>query len=487
MLVYISFDTVDYATMLRGPEQQKANIMSDLNMFYGPNAGYVLELYERYQQDPNAVDPETREFFENFQSEDEATSAQAALEPLAPEAVHASDTSLDVTHIVSVARLIRYIRELGHLEARIDPLGGDPPGDLGLEMVTHGVTEQDLAVLPADIVRGPVVEGSHNALEAFEKLHAIYAGTIAYETDHIQSFKERSWLRDAIESKRFSGAFDAQRKHDLLERLTEVETFERFLHQAFLGQKRFSIEGCDMLVPMLDTIIRAAGTVGTREVVVGMAHRGRLNVLAHVLGKPYASIFQEFKAASRNDGAPASEKGTLGWTGDVKYHLGARREYKDSGIEQMPITLAPNPSHLEFVDPVVMGRARAVQEDWQHPGAPTQDAKASLSILIHGDAAFPGQGVVAESLNLSQLPGYGIGGTIHIITNNQIGFTTEIGDSRSTLYASDLAKGFEIPIAHVNADDPDSMYRRGASSVRLPARVRQGFPDRSGRLPPLRT
>ncbi|CAA9350344.1 MAG: 2-oxoglutarate dehydrogenase E1 component, partial [uncultured Chloroflexia bacterium] len=253
-----------------------------------------------------------------------------------------------------------------------------------------------------------------------------------------------------------SASFDAQRKHDLLERLTEVETFERFIHQSFLGQKRFSIEGCDMLVPMLDTIIRAAGSAGTHEVVVGMAHRGRLNVMAHVLGKPYASIFQEFHAASRDEGAPPSEKGSLGWTGDVKYHLGARREYRDSGIEQMPITLAPNPSHLEFVDPVVMGRARAVQEEWMHPGAPTQNPKASLSILIHGDAAFPGQGVVAESLNLSQLKGYAVGGTIHIITNNQIGFTTERSDSRSTLYASDLAKGFEIPIANVNADDPEA-------------------------------
>jgi 2-oxoglutarate dehydrogenase E1 component len=431
--------------------------MTNLDMFYGPNAGYVWDLFERYREDPNAVDPHTRAFFEQFQPDDiPSAPAEPTPVPVIAQAAPTAETPLDVTHIVSAARLIRYIRELGHLQARIDPLGSEPPGDLGLEMATHGVTEQDLASLPADIVRGPLVQGSHNALEAFEKLHAVYAGTVAYETDHINIFEERAWLREAIESRRFATGFDAQRKRDLLERLTEVETFERFIHQTFPGQKRFSVEGCDMLVPMLDSIVRAAGSAGTHEVVVGMAHRGRLNVMAHVLGKPYASIFQEFAAANRDEGAAPSSKGTLGWTGDVKYHLGARREYRDSGIEQMPITLAPNPSHLEFVDPVVMGRARAVQEDWQHPGTPTQNPKASLSILIHGDAAFPGQGVVAESLNLSQLPGYRIGGTIHVITNNQIGFTTEYTDSRSTLYASDLAKGFEIPIAHVNADDPEA-------------------------------
>jgi len=257
--------------------------------------------------------------------------------------------------------------------------------------------------------------------------------------------------------------------------LTEVETFEHFLHQTFLGQKRFSIEGNDMLVPMLDSIIRNVAAAGTREVVLGMAHRGRLNVLAHVLGKPYAAILQEFQAASRDEGAAASGKGSMGWTGDVKYHLGARRAYQESGIEQMPITLAPNPSHLEFVNPVVVGSARAAQEQWDTPGAPRQDEKASLAILIHGDAAFPGQGIVAETLNMSRLRGYHIGGTIHIIVNNQIGFTTGPGDARSTLYASDLAKGFEIPIVHVNADDPEACIAAARMANAYVERFRKDF------------
>ena len=431
--------------------------MSDLTMFHGPNAGYVLELYDRYRQDPQSIDAATRAFFESWTPSDGVAPAVSPAAAAAPSDGAAAQASpLDVAHTVGAARLIRYIRELGHMAARIDPLGGEPPGDPGLELSIHNVTEEDLAALPAEIVRGPLVEGSRNALEAFEKLRHVYAGTIGYETDHIHIFEERAWIREAIEDRRFFQNFDAGRKRDLLERLTEVEVFERFLHQTFQGQKRFSLEGCDMLVPMLDSIIRNTAAAGTREVVMGMAHRGRLNVLAHILGKPYAAILTEFQAANRDAGASPSSKGSVGWTGDVKYHLGARRAFVESGVEQMPLTLAPNPSHLEFVNPVVEGRARAAQEQRDQPGAPAQDDHASLAVLMHGDAAFPGQGIVAETLNLSQLAGYRTGGTIHIITNNQIGFTTEPREARSTLYASDLAKGFEIPIVHVNADDPEA-------------------------------
>jgi 2-oxoglutarate dehydrogenase E1 component len=422
--------------------------MSDFTLFHGPNAGYVIELYDRYRQDPQSVDPATRAFFEQWvpPTADMLPQSQAEPQP-------ASASPLDVAHIVGAARLIRYIRELGHLAARIDPLGSEPPVAPGLQLDVHGVTEDDLRKLPAEIVRGPLVAGSSNALEAVEKLRRAYCGTIAYETDHIQIFEERAWIREAIESYRFFYGLDGDRQPELLQRLTEVETFERYLHQTFVGQKRFSLEGCDMLVPMLDSVIRNAAAAGTREIVIGMAHRGRLNVLAHVLGKPYADILAEFHAANRDAGAAASGRGTTGWIGDVKYHLGARRAYRESGVESMPITLAPNPSHLEFVNPVVEGRARAAQEQRDQPGAPAHDRRASLALLIHGDAAFPGQGVVAETLNLSQLSGYATGGTIHIITNNQIGFTTGPREARSTLYASDLAKGFEIPIVHVNADD----------------------------------
>jgi 2-oxoglutarate dehydrogenase E1 component len=431
--------------------------MTDLALFYGPNAGYVLDLYEKYQHDPQSVDPQTRAIFERWAPPEGIAAAVAPTPPTAGFAAaypHGEPPSpLDVTHTVAAARLIRYIRELGHLDAHIDPLGGTPPGDPGLRLDIHDVSESDLARLPASIVRGPLAAESRNALEGVQKLRAVYSGSIGYETDHIQNYEERSWIREAIEGRQFFYGFDAARKRELLERLTEVEVFERFLHTTFVGQKRFSIEGCDMLVPMLDSIIRNTATTGSREVVIGMAHRGRLNVLAHVLGKPYAAILAEFHAANRDEGSSPSGKGSIGWAGDVKYHLGARRAYKESGVESMPITLAPNPSHLEFVNPVVEGRARAAQETLDQAGPPARDKQASLAILIHGDAAFPGQGIVAETLNLSQLAGYSTGGTIHIITNNQIGFTTEPHESRSTLYASDLAKGFEIPIVHVNADD----------------------------------
>jgi 2-oxoglutarate dehydrogenase E1 component len=411
--------------------------------FFGPNAGYMLELYERFQADPTTVDAETRAFFERWQPPVEGT--------ITPEwGADTAAPAVDITRTVGTARLIRYIRELGHLAARIDPLGSDPPGDLGLELATHGVTPEDLAALPAHIVRGPLAGNAANAREGIERLRQAYSGSIGYETDHIQDYHERTWIREAAEDRRFFQGFDVERKKEILDRLTEVETFERFLHKTFPSQKRFSIEGTDMLIPMLDAIIRNAAAAGTREVVLGMAHRGRLNVLAHILGKPYNQILTEFMS-------PNFTRETFrGWTGDVKYHLGARRAYRQSGISEMPITLAPNPSHLEFVNAVIEGRARAAQERRDRPGYPVEDEKESLAVLIHGDAAFPGQGIVAETLNLSRLEGYHTGGTIHIIINNQIGFTTDVRDSRSTLYASDLAKGFEIPILHVNADDPES-------------------------------
>jgi 2-oxoglutarate dehydrogenase E1 component len=425
---------------------KNGQIMSELTGFHGPNAGYVLELYDRYQRDPQSVDAATRAFFERW-------TPPPSAQPSGTDGA-ATAAQLDVARIVSAARLIRYIRELGHLAARIDPLGSEPPGDPGLELTTHDVTERDLEALPASIVRGPLVEGSRNALEAVNKLRRVYSGSVGYETDHIQVYEERAWIRAAIESGRFFQNFDDERKRELLQRLTEVEVFERYLHQTFVGQKRFSLEGNDMLVPMLDSIIRHAASAGTREVVMGMPHRGRLNVLAHVLGKSYPAILADFQTANRDAHEPPSDESYAGWTGDVKYHLGARRAYKESGVEQMPLTLTPNPSHLELVNPVVEGRARAAQERRDGPGAPEQDKQASLPILMHGDAAFPGEGVVAETLNLSGLTGYTIGGTIHIIVNNQIGFTTRPSEARSTLYASDLAKGFEIPIVHVNADDP---------------------------------
>jgi len=414
--------------------------MNQLQQFHGPNAGYLMELYERFVADPASVDEATRAYFTQF----------GAPEGAEPEAAPSEQPALDVTRIVGAARLIRYIRELGHVAARIDPLGSAPPGDPGLELVSHGVTLADLAALPAHIVRGPIAANAANAADGVEKLRQVYSGSIGYETDQIQNYQERNWIREAAESRRFFGGLDAERQREMLDRLTEVESFERFLHRTFPGQKRFSVEGNDMAIPMIDAVIRNATAAGTREVVIGMAHRGRLNVLAHILGKPYSSILAEFHTPDYN-------KDTyLGWTGDVKYHLGARKAYRESGVSEVPITLAPNPSHLEYVNPVIIGRARAAQEKRTRPGYPYEDEKESLAIVIHGDAAFPGQGIVAETLNMSGLKGYHVGGTIHLILNNQVGFTTDPSDARSTMNASDLARGFEMPVVHVNADDPEA-------------------------------
>ncbi|HRA47557.1 MAG TPA: 2-oxoglutarate dehydrogenase E1 component, partial [Thermomicrobiales bacterium] len=287
------------------------------------------------------------------------------------------------------------------------------------------------------------------------------SGSAGYDFDHIQVAAERLWLQDAVESGAFSAPLETATRRALLRRLTQVESFEKFLHQTYLGQKRFSIEGNDVVVPMLDEIVHSAARAGTREMVIGMAHRGRLNVLTHILGKPYAAIISAFEGKKKTkavSGDPSHQNDpSEDFSGDVKYHLGARLLRGEHGMAvEVPMILAPNPSHLEAVNPVIEGMVRASQDICDKPGEPEWDRRGSVAIAIHGDAAFPGQGVVAETLNMAGLRGYSTGGTIHIIINNQVGFTTDPKDSRSTLYASDLAKGFEIPVIHVNADDPEA-------------------------------
>ena len=436
--------------------------MSAWDDFFGPNAGYVIELYERYQRDPSAVDPATRAFFER--------NAPPDLTPRPPSRRADISEVSDIARIVGAARLARGIREYGHLAARTNPLaealGEPPPGDPMLNPATHGLSDANLARLPASIVWPDAGPEAGTCRDAIARLRAIYCGPLGYDFDHVQDFGERAWLREVVESGAYRQPLAAEDRQALLQRLSAVEGFERFLHSTFQGQKRFSIEGTDMLVPMLDTLIHAAARAGAREVLLGMAHRGRLNVLAHVLGKPYAKILAEFHSAPNKELVPS--EGSMGinygwrgsWTGDVKYHLGARatvhEETPRDEVVEVKLTLANNPSHLEFVNPVVQGFTRAAQEQRDHPGAPSLDADHALAVTIHGDAAFPGEGVVAETLNLSRLPGYQTGGTIHLIVNNQLGFTTEAREGRSTLYASDLAKGFEIPIIHVNADDAEA-------------------------------
>src|SRR5574338_575235 len=364
----------------------------------------------------------------------------------APSALPVSD----MRHVAAAMALVKAFRTHGHLAAHLDPLGSEPAGDPSLDPATLGLTPQVMAGIPSSVLRVKVPGTS--LLEALPHLKSAYCGTIAYEIEHIASHEERVWLREQIESGALRQPMPADQKLALLDRLIAVEAFENLLQRAYLGQKRFSIEGVDMLVPMLDLAIAQAADRGAREVAIGMAHRGRLNVLAHTVRLPYDSIFAEFEGDTRPLGA--DDEGETG-TGDVKYHHGADGTYATAGGKSVAVTLAPNPSHLEFVGAVVVGRARARQTERQEQEI-LRNRDAALPIVIHGDAAFAGQGVVAETFNLGGLPGYTVGGTFHIITNNQIGFTTDVRDARSTRYASDLAKGFDVPIVHVNADDPEA-------------------------------
>ena len=448
--------------------------MSDLSAFHGPNAGYVLDLYDRYRHDPTSVDPETSAIFAGVDpSEIEALAAARPREGAPPVATAAPTGPIyDVSAVVGAAALAQAIRDYGHLDVWVDPLGTPPHGAPELHPTFYGVTDAQLATLPIESVPFPVSPDAKNAKEAIDGLRRIYSGGIGYDFDQVQIAEERAWLREAAESGVYTEHLSPETKKNLLQRLTEVEGFERFLHQTYLGQKRFSIEGTDTLVPMLDAIIHDAAADGVREVVLGMAHRGRLNVLAHILGKPYAAIIAAFEGSMARSASPSEPASDNGVTGDVKYHLGARlTKTADGATVEVPLVLAPNPSHLEFVNPVVEGMTRASQDECSAPGPPGQDRNRSMAILLHGDAAFPGQGIVAETLNFSGLPGYSTGGTIHIIVNNQVGFTTDIRDSRTTLYAGDLAKGFEIPVVHVNADDPLSCL----SAARLATAYRQRF------------
>ena len=419
------------------------------NQFFGPNLGYVLELYEQYREDPDSVDGRTREFFESW-TPPRVGGPGTNGHRVAPE--------VDVEKAVGASKHVRHIRDFGHRAAKLDPLGSEPPGDPTLDPTFYRITNEDLETLPALIIGGPIAERTSNAREAVEELRGLYCNTTGYDFGHVHDPEERFWLRESVESGRFAKRMEGLDAKRLLQRITRVDAFEKFLHKTFLGQKRFSVEGNDMVVPMLNRIIRSAADVGTPVATLGMAHRGRLNVLAHVMDKPYSKIFGEFQQPEKGEQSSAASSPGGAWVGDVKYHLGIRgfQLKEEDADEEVFIHLAPNPSHLEHVNPVVEGMARASQEVRDEPGPPHQDLQASLPILLHGDAAFPGEGVSAETLNLSRLPGYKTGGTIHIITNNQLGFTTERQDARSTTYASDLAKGFEIPVVHVNADDPEA-------------------------------
>ena len=392
------------------------------------------------------------------------TADEPVASPVTPGAGEGPDLEM-LQAVQAATSVVKAHRMHGHLWARLDPLGSAPEGDPALDPRNVHLTPELMRAIPASVLRVAVPGETFG--EALPHLQEIYCGTIAYEFEHISDHAERVWLRQTVESGEHRRPLSPEEKRAQLERLTEVEALENYLHKAFLGRKQFSIEGLDTLVPMLDEVIELAAGAGAREVVLGMAHRGRLNVLAHAVGRPYESILVEFEGEQSIEAETAMPEGG---TGDVKYHHGASGTYRTKDGRGITVTLSPNPSHLEYVDPVVEGRARADQSSRKGREL-HHDPTLVLPVLIHGDAAFPGQGVVAETLNLQSLRGYSTGGTIHIITNNQLGFTTEPSEARSTRYASDLAKGFDVPIIHVNADDVEGCI----AAVRLAMAYRERF------------
>jgi multifunctional 2-oxoglutarate metabolism enzyme len=367
--------------------------------------------------------------------------------------------------VQAASTLVSRVRSHGHLAAHLDPLGSEPEGDPGLDPEALGLTRELQERLPAKIFQ-VYVPGATLA-DALAHLRETYCGTIAYEIEHIASHRQRVWLREHVESGAFRHELTNDERRTLLKRLVEVDALERFMHKAYLGQHQFSIEGLDMTVPMLDELIQLSAAHGGQEVVVGMAHRGRLNVLAHNLGRAYDTIFAEFEGASTLEAVTTIPQGG---TGDVKYHHGTQGTYQLPDGGTIRVNLESNPSHLEYVSPVVEGATRAAQTSRRGPHA-HQDTNAAVPITIHGDASFPAQGVTAETLNLQALDGYKVGGTVHLIMNNQVGFTTDPDDARSTRWASDLAKGFDVPIIHVNADDVQACI----SAVRLAFAFREEF------------
>jgi 2-oxoglutarate dehydrogenase complex dehydrogenase (E1) component-like enzyme len=444
----------------------------DHRIIQGAESGQFLQLVEAYLQGEHRF---YEQLFEDLGAPlgaaivPPAPAAAAATAP-APSAPAAPETDGQVDEgllqaVQAATSLLKAHRMHGHLAAKLDPLGAEPEGDPALDPETVGLTPELMAAHPRP--HPAHLRAGRDAGRCAAAPPETYCGTIAYEIEHIASHRQRTWLREKIESGAFRTPLTNEEQRTLLRRLTMVDSLERFMHKAYLGQKQFSIEGLDMTVPMLDEMIQLAAANGAREVVLGMAHRGRLNVLAHNLGRPYETIFREFEGASSIEAVTTIPQGG---TGDVKYHHGAQGTYQLPDGASIIVRLESNPSHLEYVSPVVEGATRAVQTTRQGPHAHL-DNNAAMPIILHGDAAFPGQGVVAETFNLQALDGYTVGGTLHIITNNQVGFTTDPDDSRSTRWASDLAKGFDVPIIHVNADDVAACI----AAVRLAFAFRQEF------------
>src|SRR5262245_32893727 len=458
----------------------------ETSFLYGANAAFVEEMYARYVEDPDSVDASWRAFFDAVRDDPEAvkravtgpswyrpeiarpqtTETTALLDgnwaglaarlerQLASRSPDASqqDVQSAARDSVRALMMIRAYRTRGHLAANLDPLGMEVrPSVPELDPATHGFG-------PNDLDRPIFIDGvlglqSATISEMLAILKRTYCSTVGVEFMHITDPTEKSWIQERIEGPDKAIAFTPEGKRSILKKLIEGEGFEKFLHKRYPGTKRFGIDGGEAMIPALEQIIKRGGALGVEEIILGMAHRGRLNVLAAVMGKPYQAIFHEFQGGS------STPDDVLG-SGDVKYHLGASSDRAFDG-NNVHLSLTANPSHLEIVNPVVLGKARAKQAqraNWTEEGVALQELRARvMPLLIHGDAAFAGQGVVAECFALSGLRGYRTGGTMHFIINNQIGFTTAPHYSRSSPYPSDVALMVQAPIFHVNGDDPEAV------------------------------
>jgi 2-oxoglutarate dehydrogenase E1 component len=464
--------------------RQDANAAFAITSFlYGSNAPYIEELYARYEADPKAVDAEWQSFFRSLKDDarDVAENARGPSwrrpgwpPPERNELVAALDgdwteigkalggkvkaqaqtkgVELATADIERATRdsiralmLIRAYRARGHFHANLDPLGLEPPqNEEELDPATYGFGETDL---DRPIFLDKVLGLEFGTVrEIIGILRRTYCQTLGVEFLHISNGAQKGWIQERIEGPDKEISFTREGKRAILNKLVEAEGFEKFCDLKFTGTKRFGLDGAESMIPALEQIIKRGGALGVREIVIGMAHRGRLNVLSQVMAKPHRAIFHEFKGGS-------STPNEIEGSGDVKYHLGASsdREFDDNKVH---LSLTANPSHLEIVDPVVLGKVRAKQD---HLGATPEDRTMVMPLLIHGDASFAGQGVIAECFGLSGLRGHRTGGSLHFIVNNQIGFTTNPRYSRSSPYPSDVAKMIEAPIFHVNGDDPEAV------------------------------
>ena len=478
------------------PRTSQNEQLAKSSFLQGASASYIESLLDAYETDPSSVTPEWRNFFAEIASprgheapakrptwskpgwpiaaNGEIVSALdsdwgSAKRSVPAEALDGNDVSISPPTSEDVQRatrdsvralmMIRAYRMRGHLHANLDPLGLEQRHDHGeLHPATYGFSDEDYD--RKIFIDGVLGLKYASIFEMVTILRRTYCGSIGFEFMHISNPEEKAWLQARVEGPRKEISFTDEGKRAILRKLVEAEGFEKFLDVKYTGTKRFGLDGSESIIPALEQIIKRGGALGAKEIVLGMAHRGRLNVLSQVMGKPHRALFHEFKGGSF---LPDEVEGS----GDVKYHLGASSDREFDG-NKVHLSLTANPSHLEIVDPVVLGKVRAKQD---HHHCPENDRRAVMPLLIHGDAAFAGQGVVAECFGLSGLKGHRTGGSLHFIVNNQIGFTTYPRYSRSSPYPSDVAKMVEAPIFHVNGDDPEAVV----FAARVATEFRQQF------------